>query len=55
MGLFASRKSGRGGSRDYIEPPIRFGARINCWCKPYILRLQQQSIPQPLITAATKG
>jgi hypothetical protein len=42
-------------ARGDIEPPIRFGARINCWHKPYILRLQQQGIPRSPITAAVKG
>jgi hypothetical protein len=33
-------------ARGDIEPPIRFGSRINCWRKNYILRLQQQGIPR---------
>lgn len=40
-------------ARGDIEPPIRFGSRINCWLKGYILRLQQQGIPRrPRTTAA---
>jgi hypothetical protein len=31
-------------ARGDIEPPIRFGSRINCWRKDYVLRLQQQGI-----------
>jgi hypothetical protein len=39
-------------ARGAIEPPIRFGPRINCWRKPYILRLQHQGIPRrPLAEA----
>lgn len=33
-------------ARGDIEPPIRFGLRINCWRNKYILRLQQQGIPR---------
>ena len=33
-------------ARGDIEPPIRFGSRINCWLKGYILRLQQRGIPR---------
>ena len=40
-------------ARGDIEPPIRFGSRINCWRKSYILRLQQEGIPRrPGIVAA---
>jgi hypothetical protein len=33
-------------ARGLIEPPIRFGARVNCWPRDYILRLQQRAIPR---------
>jgi hypothetical protein len=40
-------------ARGDIEPPIKFGARVNCWRKGYILRLQQEGIPRrPGIAAA---
>jgi hypothetical protein len=40
-------------ARGYIEPPIRFGRRINCWRKDYIQRLQRDGIPRrPVIGAA---
>jgi hypothetical protein len=39
-------------TRGDIEPPIRFGSRINCWRKCYILRLQQEGIPRRSGTAA---
>jgi hypothetical protein len=41
-------------TRGDIEPPIRFGSRINCWCKSYILRLQRQGIPRRPGTAAAR-
>jgi hypothetical protein len=31
-------------ARGDIDPPIRFGSRINCWRKHYIQRLQQEGI-----------
>jgi hypothetical protein len=31
-------------ARGAIEPPIRFGLRINCWRRAYILTLQQRGI-----------
>ncbi len=41
-----------GVSRGDIEPPIRFGPRINCWRKAYILRLQQEGITRRSGTAS---
>jgi hypothetical protein len=40
-------------ARGDIEPPIRFGSRINCWRKSYILRLQQQGIPRRPLAETT--
>jgi hypothetical protein len=39
-------------ARGDIEPPIRFGSRINCWRKRYILRLQQEGISRHRGTVA---
>jgi hypothetical protein len=33
-------------ARGHIEPPIQFGARVNCWPKDYILRIQQRGLPR---------
>jgi hypothetical protein len=41
-------------ARGDIEPPIKFGARINCWRKGYIERLQQEGIPRRPGTAAAR-
>jgi hypothetical protein len=40
--------------RGDIEPPIRFGSRVNCWRKHYILRLQQEGIRRRPGTAAAR-
>jgi hypothetical protein len=42
-------------ARGDIEPPIRFGSRINCWRKNYIMHLQQQGIPRRLVSVAAEG
>lgn len=41
-------------ARGDIEPPIRFGSRINCWGKGYILRLQQEGITRRPGTASPR-
>jgi hypothetical protein len=41
-------------ARGDVEAPIRFGLRINCWRKQYILRLQQEGIPRRPGTAAAR-
>jgi hypothetical protein len=41
-------------ARGDIEPPIRFGSRIACWRKGYILRLQQEGVPRRPGTAAVR-
>jgi hypothetical protein len=43
-----------GVARGDIDPPIRFGVRISCWTKDYILRLQQEGIPRRPSTAAAR-
>ena len=42
-------------ARGDIEPPIRFGSRINCWGRNYILRLQQRGIPRGPVAAAPRS
>jgi hypothetical protein len=42
-------------ARGDIEPPIRFGSRINCWRRHYIQRLQQEGIPRRPGVAAPRS
>jgi hypothetical protein len=32
-------------ARGLIEPPLKFGSRVNCWRKETILRLRRDGIP----------
>jgi hypothetical protein len=43
-------------ARGDIEPPLKFGNRINCWRKPYILYLRDHGIPRRSpVPATTEG
>jgi hypothetical protein len=38
-----------------VEPPLKFGNRVNCWRREYILALQCNGFPSRLATAEAEG